>query len=84
MTVREWDKDRDLRICSHPNCEQHGKSPCEGVNCDGLTREDRLDVDHDAWQFVITLARDPFAVDEVHRLRRIALEALLGERVRRH
>ncbi|KQP62923.1 hypothetical protein [Nocardioides sp. Leaf285] len=27
--------------CTHPNCEQHGKSPCEGVGCDGLDDQER-------------------------------------------
>ena len=27
--------------CTHPNCATHGKSPCEGVDCNGLDAEDR-------------------------------------------
>ena len=27
--------------CSHPNCAVHGKSPCEGVGCDGRDADDR-------------------------------------------
>lgn len=23
------------RACHHPNCQKHGKSPCEGIGCDG-------------------------------------------------
>jgi uncharacterized membrane protein len=39
--MHEWDKDVDLRVCHAPNCEQHGKSPCEGVGCDGMDDEER-------------------------------------------
>ena len=28
-------------VCTHPNCETHGKSPCEGVDCSGRDAEDR-------------------------------------------
>lgn len=24
-----------LLSCTHPNCAEHGKSPCDGVGCDG-------------------------------------------------
>jgi hypothetical protein len=30
-----WSIDRPADQCTHPNCEKHGKSPCEGIGCDG-------------------------------------------------
>lgn len=33
-TVGQWAWDPDDH-CTHPNCERHGKSPCEGINCWG-------------------------------------------------
>jgi hypothetical protein len=41
--MHEWDKDVDLRVCHAPNCQQHGKSPCKGVGCDGRTDEERTE-----------------------------------------
>lgn len=32
----------EAAVCSHPNCESHGKSPCEGVGCDGLDDDERI------------------------------------------
>lgn len=29
--------------CTHPNCETHGKSPCEGIGCDGMTDAERTE-----------------------------------------
>lgn len=41
MALREWEKDIDLRACTQPNCEKHGKSPCTGVGCDGRDAHER-------------------------------------------
>lgn len=41
MSMRESDKDAELRVCDQPNCQQHGKSPCKGVGCDGMDDEER-------------------------------------------
>ncbi|GAB2734164.1 hypothetical protein [Nocardioides pakistanensis] len=29
--------------CTHPNCREHGKSPCEGIGCDGREIEETTD-----------------------------------------
>lgn len=42
LLVSLWHgEDAPRAVGCHPNCHAHGKSPCEGVGCDGLTDDER-------------------------------------------
>jgi hypothetical protein len=53
-TPVHWHSYVRITECSAPNCEQHGKSPCMGVGCDGMDADDRIAAsDPDAYWVVI-------------------------------
>lgn len=48
----------------HPNCEKHGKSPCEGVDCSGRDADDRAALLSNTETIRVTVAVD---TDELRR-----------------